>query len=181
MRKVPTSVMVVSILGIIYGGLMVLCVPVNILLMVTPLFPSPVLDALRQDQTYVTVYLVNSAIGFCLGMLLLVSSIGSLKIKPWARLGMNVYAVALIVMTLVGTVITLEYVLPITKKAMEGTPAAGLGIVSGIVGAVLGLLFALAVAAVILVVFNRRVAVDAFRGIFPEEAATLPGEYPGQG
>jgi hypothetical protein len=183
MKKVPTSVMVVSILGIIYGGMMVVCVPVNIVLMVTPLMPNPVLDVLRHDQTYVTLYLVTSAIGFVMGLMLLASSIGSLKLKPWARVGMNVYAVAHVLTTMMGTAITIMYVLPRTKEALANGPggeaAMKVGVIGGAVGAVLGVLFAMAVAVVILVVFNRRAAVDAFKGIFPEEEATLPGEYPG--
>ncbi len=175
MAKAPTSVMVVSILGIIYGGLMLLCLPVNIIMMITPLMPNPVLDALRHDQTYVAIYLATNAISLFLGVLLLASAIGSLKLKAWGRTGMNMYAVAHIVMAVVGTVVNVVWVFPATKKAMEGNPAGEMGLISGIAGAVLGLLFALAVAAVILIVFNRRVAVDAFKGIFPQEAEEFPG------
>jgi hypothetical protein len=91
---------------------------------------------------------------------------------------MNVFAVAYVLMTFVGTAFTVAYVLPRTKAALEaqGAAAAGAGMVGTVVGVVLGLMFALGVAAVILVVFNRKAAVDAFKGIAQPE----PGNYPGE-
>jgi hypothetical protein len=188
MSKTPTSVMVVSILGIIYGIYILLATPCGIFMIIHPIMPNPMLETLTKDATYITFVLCTSIIQVCMGVLLLAASIGSLKLKPWARTGMNTYAVIKALFSLVGTVISLVFVLPRMTTAMAATPPgpAGPFAVSfaplvgtfAIVGAILGLLLGWAVSTVILITFNRRIAVDAFHGIFPVEPTNFPVQFP---
>jgi hypothetical protein len=180
MRRVPTSVMVVSILGILYSAMALLGVPCGILLFYLPLMPNTGLEALRQDGGYMAMTMISGAINFVLGGLLLASSIGSLKLRPWARMGMNVYGVVHICSTIAGSVISLVYVMPRVMAVVgkAGGPGMVGGQIGGMVGAAFGMLLGIGVGVVILVVFNRRVAVDALKGIFPVEPGNFPVEFP---
>ena len=179
MHNPPTSVMVVSILGIIYGAVIVLGAPCGIFLTFHPLTPNPAADALAKDSGYVITVVISSAINFCLGLLLLASSIGSLKLKPWARLGMNVYAVVYVITNFVGTIVAFVFVMPKMADAMANMPpaAAQAAKIVALIGGVFGFLIALAIALIILVTFNRRIARDAFQGIFPADPTNFPVDY----
>jgi hypothetical protein len=181
MAKGPTSVKVVSILGIILSSMGLLATPCGIFMLVHPITSNPVADALIRDRGYLTITFVSSGVSLCTGLLLLASSIGSLKLRPWGRVGMNVYAVLHILTGVAGAIVSLVYVLPLTRAAMadSGIPEAKTAMVIGVVSLVVGLLLALGVSTVILIVFNRRAAVDAFQGILPEEAGNYPGELNG--
>jgi hypothetical protein len=184
MNKTPTSIMVVSILGIIYSAYILLATPCGIFLTFHPITPNPVMDEIRNDMAYLIFMLCSSIVQVGMGALLLASSIGSLKLKPWARTGMNTYAVIKALFTLAGTVFSLVYVMPRMSAALAAMPpgpgvsAAALVGTLAIIGAIFGLLLGWGISAVILVVFNRRIAIDAFHGIFPPEPSSIPLDYP---
>jgi uncharacterized membrane protein len=179
--KTPTSIMVISILRIIYGGLGILFTPCSAFLTFHPLMPSPMLDALHRDSAYMTIYFITLFVHFSLAVVLTASSIASLKLKPWGRAGMIVYAWSLVVMTAFNTVLTVAWVLPRMEAAAAGTPAAPLMKMSGMIGAAFGIVLGVGLAAVILYFFNRRIAIDAFNGIFPVPPSDFPVEHPGFG
>ena len=85
-------------------------------------------------------------IGFAMGVLVLVSGIGLLKLKPWARTTSIVYAIAVIVSALLNSVVFWIYIRPaLLEKAatMSGVEAIGLkaGAYVGGVGSILGLVY----------------------------------------
>ena len=184
MGEAPTSLKVVAILGIIWSALILLATPCSMFLMFHPLTPNPIMDQLRRDSTYMAFALGSSALNCCLGVLLLASSIGCLKVKPWARMGMNAYAVAYAVTGLLGTVFNLIYVMPKMREAIAaaaGGPGAmspELFNMSQIIGAILGILFMAGIVLTILIIVNRKIAVDAFNGIFPADPTNFPVDFP---
>ena len=170
---VPTSLKVLGILGIILSALYLVCTPWGIFQIYFPIAHSPVTDQLNQDRLYVGFALVSGVFSFFLGILLLASSIGCLKAKPWARTGMNTYAVTYTLITIVGTIFNYVYLLPKMKEAMAAAgpttlPPATFEILQ-IIGAIVGLLIAATIVTTILIIVNRKIAVDAFHGIFPAD------------
>jgi hypothetical protein len=179
MGRSPKSVVVVSILGIIFSAFGILGTPCGIYLTFHPLSANQAAEALAKDQNYITFLLSSGAARFLLSLLLLVCSIGGLKLKRWARTGMNVYAVLYMLLALAGMVVSIVYVLPKTLEAVQTAPGmtpemARMAGIIGIISGAVGLLFVLGVAVTILVVFNRKVAVDAFNGILPADGTGFP-------
>src|SRR5262245_34716176 len=95
----PASVTTLGIIGIILGGLAVLCSPFALL----PYFiqmgpPNPIVDAVKNDAGLFGYMIGSIALGWVIGLVLLCSSIGALMLKEWARKGMLTYAWIAIVM-----------------------------------------------------------------------------------
>ena len=181
MPHVPTSIKVVSILAIIYAGIMLLMMPCSVFLMVHPLTPNPMLDALNRDPVYMTFYWIAVPVSLALFTLLLAGAIASLKLRPWGRKSMLLYAGVQLLVAVVNTIASLILIAPKMQEAIAAdpriAPMADLMKVSSIVGGVLGLLFHGGVSAVIIYFFNRKVAVDAFHGIFPADPTHFPVVY----
>jgi len=181
MSTVPTSIKVLSILGIVYAAMVLLGVPCGVFLNLHPLTPSPLTDDLLKRPWYVPYTLVTSAINFLMGVLLLAASIGSMKLRKKARVAMLVYAWAAIVQMIVGSLFTGLVLLPIMESAgaTPGVPG-GMVMIIGIVSLVGGIIFASAISGVLIYFFTRKANVDAFNGIFPEAPTNFPVEYPDQ-
>jgi len=175
--KTPASIMVVSILGIIYAAFILLALPINLLLLFHPLRPDPIMDQLHADTGYMAVTATSYVITFCLSVLLLAGSIGSLKLKRWGRTGMNVFACGHIAVTVVGTLVAIFYTGPKVVAASESSPLAPAMKWIATFGPVCGAFFSFAIAGVILFFFNRKLAVDAFNGIFPAKGTDFPVEF----
>src|SRR5262245_31722845 len=104
-QQKPTSVMVLGILGIIFAllGVCGLFSTAAVFMAGSSLGPNPAMDAMRNDTVYLAFAGVSVGLGLITTVLLLVSSIGSLALQPWARLGMLIYAGVTVVTTLVGS------------------------------------------------------------------------------
>src|SRR5688572_20360760 len=88
--KRPASV---TTLGIILAGLAVLCSPLALLpyfMQIGP--PQPAIDVVKNDAALFGYMVGSVALGWVLGLVLLVCSIGALMMKEWARKGMLTYA-----------------------------------------------------------------------------------------
>ena len=86
MPNVPTSVKVLAIIGIVLGCLGILGVMFSaLMLFVTIGPPNPLMESLRHDSVYLGITAVGLAIGLPLTGLLIVASIQSLRLVPWAR------------------------------------------------------------------------------------------------
>ncbi len=170
MQRVPTSVTVISILGLLFTAYGVFG-----LLTLAAVFgtgtgfgmPNPVLDKLRDDSTYLTFTGIELAVSLLLMIVLVAGSVGGLKLKPWARPTMLIYAVATIVNGLAGVVFNLVYVMPL-MSSVTGPGNAPLGAVVGVSSVCSGL-FGMIYPACVLYFYTRPNVVDAFRGIFPPE------------
>jgi hypothetical protein len=181
MPRVPVGVKVVSILGIIYAGIFLLLAPCNAVLMLHPLTPNPMTDQLRQDSVYMTYYLIAQFISLALSILLLVGSIASLKLKALGRNAMLVFAWAHIAWAALNLVFSFIIVLPRMEAAFAADPQlamiGGMTKIFAALGAVFNIVFYVAISAVILYFFTRKVAVDAFNDIFPADPTNFPVVY----
>src|SRR5689334_19228326 len=145
----PTSVTTIAIIGIILGAGGLLCKPSALLMFVVPMpVPNPVVDAMKNDS-FIRFWLVAKVgVGWIISLLLLMASIGSLRLKDWARGAMFAYAVLAVAATVVTLAIESQAVTPVIQQAvrqasgqapgaatpMQMSPAVGLalGIVVGL-------------------------------------------------
>ena len=201
----PTSVTVLAIIGIIFGGIGVLCKPLGLVAMFLPQSgPNPMLDMQKDMMAW---NVISTVIGLAISLLLLAASIGSLSLKPWARKGMLAYAAAAVVMTLVSGVATMVWILPKMQEAQKqmiaqqggGAPAGMMNIMqtAGTAGAVIGIIVALAYPLILWYFYTREDVKAAFErgptpgasshgppqggGYYAGQAPPPPGSYPPQG
>ena len=170
----PTSVTVLAIIGIVFGGLGLLCKPLSFAAL---FMPQPVPNPAVQMQKDMMAFNVgNAAIGTLVSALLLASSIGCLSLKPWARKGMLTYAGLAIVLTIAGGIITMVWMLPkiqemqrqmMTQSSGRGAPAPPPQMMSMIqsastVGAVIAIVISLIFPACLIYFFTRPNVKSAF-------------------
>ena len=187
----PTSVTVLAILGIIFGGLGVLCKPLSVAAIFIPQpTPNPAVEMQKEMMGF---NLTNAAVGTAVSVLLLASSIGCLSLKPWARKGMLAYAGLAIVLTIAGGIITWVWVMPKMFEAQQRAMAQAGGAPppqfmnvmrsAGTVGAVVGGLVALVYPSCLLYFFTRPNVRSAFGDPAfpgygaPQYGAPPPGGY----
>lgn len=156
----PASVNVIAGIGILLGTLFVLCKPAGLLvqLLVRLPQPNPVMDLMRNDPTLRAFAIFSGVTGTLLSLLLLMSSLGSLALKPWARTGMFGYAALALLMTIVEQVMGIYVVGPEVERAMRqsGMPQPpGIAWMSGWIGIVLVLVFKLWFPLLILYYYTR--------------------------
>ena len=113
--------------------------------------------------------------------MLAVASIGSLRLRHWARNCMLVYAVCTLFRILAHGLFTYTYMLPnMSDGRFVGTvyyPTGKLSLIYVTAGLiVLGLIFPICA----LYFFNRPHVKDAFNGIFPVSPTNFPVEFPSQ-
>ncbi|HVX86068.1 MAG TPA: hypothetical protein VH253_14895 [Phycisphaerae bacterium] len=173
MNRVPTSVKVLSIIGLVFGALGILGTCFNALMLFTSVIPAPGYDELKSDQIYFVVTIIGSVIGLFIVVLLIASSIGSLRLMPCARIGMITYAILAALQTLIFTAFNVLYVVPKINATMPPGSAAG-GMAGGIAGGACALLFNFGWAGCILFFFTRPNVINAFRGIFPADPTAFP-------
>lgn len=168
----PTAVNVVAGLGLFLGAVFVLCKPAN--LMIQMLFklpqPNPILDAFRNDPTLRAFAFFSTLTGTLISLLLLLSSMGSLALKPWGRTGMFAYAGLALAMTLAEHLAVTYVVGPEIERVMRqsGMPhPPGVAWMSGWVGVTIGLLLKLWFPALILYSFTRPHVKAAFQRGLP--------------
>jgi hypothetical protein len=169
----PTSVTVLAGIGIVFGALFTLCKPAGAMmqLLIKLPQPNPVMDVFRNDPA-IRMFTIGATItGTLLSILLLISSLGSLTLKPWARTGMIAYACLAVVMTFLGQAVGYFLIGPAVESAMRGSglpqppgmawmgPGASLAI-----GLVLGLWYP----TLILFYFTRPRAKEAFERGLPQ-------------
>lgn len=179
MNKAPTSVVVLSIIGIIFSVLGILGLAWTAVVMFGHILPdNPMIDAVNHDTLYLTVTGILGTIGVGFTILLFAASIASLKLVPWARRAMIVYAWYTIVVGILGTIFNIVYVMPKMQAAMPPGMAAGAigGMIGGVCGGLLGLIFPICV----LYFYSRPHVIDAFNGIFPVSPTNFPVIYPSE-
>lgn len=128
----PTSVTVLAIIGIVFGGLFLLCKPFGLLPLFMPKFgpPNPAMDVLRTDAILRYLTIAGVIVGVPVSILLLASSIGCLSLKPWARKGMLAYAAAAIVLSVLTFAAQVLWVIPkmqaVQRQQLSNVPNAAL-------------------------------------------------------
>jgi hypothetical protein len=156
----PTSVTVVAIISIIMAGLGILCSPLAIIPYVVDFGPpNPAIAIVKGNAGNMAFMIITLSMGFLNAILLLAASIACLKLKPWGRTGMIVYAVIALFGVASGTVFNILVVFPALAAARTASPAGA----AGYVGGVGGVIFGMALPVVILIVMRRSNVVAAFR------------------
>lgn len=200
----PTSVTVLAIIGIVIGGLFVLCKPFGLLPLVMPNMgpPNPALDVLRTDATLKALTIAGVIVGLPVSILLLASSIACLSLKPWGRNGVLAYAAIAIVLSALTFVAQVVWVIPkmqaVQKQQMANVPnAAFFAELTGVPITAVEFVFRLILPACLLYFFTRPHVKAAFEnpqlpmtpgyGTPPYGApqaggyyAQPPGQYPPQ-
>jgi hypothetical protein len=174
MNRMPPAILVLAIIGIVFAALGILGALFGAVVLFFPFFTDPSLDALRHDPIYITATSITLVFGTLTTILLLAASLGSLKLRPWARKAMLLYALLALAQNLLGTLFNLLYTLPHMTIASPGSPAARAGFIGGVIGGLFGLLFNAAWSICILYFFSRPSAIDAFNPAFIPTAAPTP-------
>jgi uncharacterized membrane protein YhaH (DUF805 family) len=169
----PQAVTVLAGIGILFGALGLLCKPVGLLYVLVQI-PHPVLEAIRGDSFIRGWTVVSVGTGWLISLLLLLSSVGSLRLRDWGRAGMLAYAFLAVVMTFVGRTVELRVVEPALQPALRQVaaqqPAAGRFQMGGMKGYAVGLAAGLWFPTVIVFILNRRAVKRAFEEGPPGEA-----------
>ena len=162
----PTPVTTIATLGVIFGTFGLLCKPAGL---VMQLFlklpqPNPVFDAFRNDPALRAWTIAAGITGTLVSLLLLLSSLGSLQLKQWARLGMLSYASLAALLTVVGQLFAYFVVGPAVVQAMRqaGLPNTQPNWLSGPIGMAIGLVVGLWFPLLIVLYYNRRDVKQAF-------------------
>lgn len=125
--KKPTSVMVLGILGIVFGSLSVICLPFQFI----AAFGG---NAMRMGAAASSTYtptpvmhgwtIISTLIALPMAFALLAGGIGSVTLRQWARKLMVAYAAFSIVFILLSIVMSILIVIPETIRAMNAAAAA---------------------------------------------------------
>jgi hypothetical protein len=123
----PTSVKVISIMAMGFGGLGVLgglcSLPQYMGLQITP---NPMMDAMRADPLLNNFTIASLIVGVLLAILELASGIGAYKLHPWARKGLLFYAALSLGVTIAGLILNFTIMGPrmarIIQNALASTP-----------------------------------------------------------
>ena len=172
----PTSVTVLSIMGMVLGGMGLLCKPASLLMFVVKMpVPNPVVDAMRNDSFIRGFMVIGAATGWVISLLLILASVGSLRLRDWGRSGMLAYAGLALVMTAISQAIGIVAIAPALAPAVRQaaaeqpaafqlSPAANLALGIG-----LGLWFPL----LILYFYTRKSVKQAFEQGLPPAGAAI--------
>lgn len=128
----PTSISIISILGMIFGSLKVLgslCGSVAIIAMGSQLQTQGRLNIPMGWLIFATI------LGIVMGAFLLLASIGAYRLKLWARKGLVIYAILSIVFDLIGAAVNF-HTLPGTSSGQSTSYALGMAVGSSCVGLV---------------------------------------------
>ena len=163
----PTSVTVLAGIGIVLGSLGILCKAAGAMmqLMIKLPQPNPVMDVFRNDPAIRMFTIGATVTGTLLSILLLISSLGSLTLKPWARTGIIAYASLAVVMTFLGQAVGYFLVGPAVESAMRGSglpQPPGMAWMGPGVSLAIGLVLGLWYPTLILFYFTRPRAKEAF-------------------
>jgi hypothetical protein len=126
-------------------------------------------ESMRQfsDPVFFGLLVMQMSMGAILSVVVIISGIGLLKFKPWGRKLANFYAIANLILLVVGVSINLIFtVIPAINEAnMPGASPDKIGAaVGGVAGGVFGACFGVIYPVCILIFLNRRQFVDQIEG-----------------
>ena len=137
-----------AVIGIILSALLVLCNPLILVGLLANVGPNPAIDAIKQNEVFYYWAVVGSTLRTVTGLMLLVTAIGLLGVKEWARKGILTFAVLMLLIQVVDIVVTFGWVIG-TPSAGGQSPAASLA------GAVFGWVLWITYCAFVLVGLTR--------------------------
>ncbi len=128
----PTSVTVLGILNIVFGGLGILCTPGSLIAG----FVIP--NAMNTTPVAKAWLLIGSFVGFLCSFLLLIVGIGLLNMKRWARIWTLGYGWFAIVWAIIGIFVNIALAM---SGELGSTPEAIGGAIGGFCGSIIGLVY----------------------------------------
>jgi hypothetical protein len=143
----PTAVTVFGILNIVFGALGLLSMPCALFFMFA--MPGKVMNPTRAVKAWL---LFSSLIGFAAAILLIITGIGLLNLKAWARKCAIGYGWFAVIWGVLGTIINIVLM---TSGAYGYSQQAQPGAMSGMIGGTIGGLFGL-IYPILLIVFMHR-------------------------
>ncbi|MEN8126333.1 MAG: GYF domain-containing protein [Planctomycetota bacterium] len=144
----PTSVTVLGILNIVFGGLGILCSPFGIIGLLVPQPNS----SFQPTEVMKLFSVVGYAVGFVFAIILLISGIGLLLRKNWARLTAIAYGWAAIGWGVLALIINgILFSSCLSEVSQEAMPVVVGGIIGGMCGGLIGLIYP-----VILIIFMKK-------------------------
>ena len=119
------------------------------------------------DPVFFGLLSMQMALGTILSVVIIISGIGLLKFKPWGRKLANFYAIAYLILLVVGVTINIVFtVIPAINEAnsLGASPDKIGGAVGGVLGGVFSVCFGVIFPICILIFLNRRQFVDQIEG-----------------
>lgn len=172
LNRAPTSIVVLSIIGVILGGLNLLCAPFGLLGILAgentmPLIiPGQAIEEVPMPPALIMLLVISNLVGFVASLLLVAGSLGSFRLKSFARPCMNGYAVISMINSLITTAGQMWLMLPVMMPALEASlPAdapAGVMKVAMVIGILIAVLCQWIYPLCVLFFYNTRRAREAF-------------------
>jgi hypothetical protein len=147
----PTVITVFGVLNLVFGGLGIVSVIATLILLnvasaLPTSMPNPVLDAMRDNAGYRTFTYVATGLGSAACIVLIVSGIGLLQMRPYGRTLAIAYGIYGVVAGLAALIANITMVFgPMMQKMhdLPGPQQAGVmgGLVGGVIGGAVGMAF----------------------------------------
>ena len=161
----PTSVTVLAIIGIVWAALLLLCNSIALIPMFVELgVPDPVVAGIKADPVAYGWSVASVVARVVLAIALLTGSIGALMLKPVGRAAMLFYAWAIIAISLADVVMSVLVLFPIMRNALGGNPQLASVVMGQQIGAIVGILVAMAYPILVLVFMSKPHVKAAFAG-----------------
>lgn len=173
----PTPVTVFGILNIAFAALGVFSVisTAVLLAMAKAGSANPMVQLMETSPGYATWMKFSVVLGLVVATALLISGIGLLNLKPWARTLSLIYGVFAIVIVIVNSVVSYSVlVVPMLQKAREMQGPAAAGAVGGAYGSMVGGCFGLVYPILLLIFMTRPNVVAAFTQSRPPSSQPPP-------
>jgi hypothetical protein len=175
-RRVPTSVIVVVIVGFVYAGIDVLGTTANFLMYFLQIDlgrQDPGLEFLYHDAVAGVFTVVSALLTGVFTVWMAVGGVGSLQLRPWARAAMVSYAwtnlAALVILAAAHASLIVPRLVAQYPAGRERTVAEWEQVVQGLM-----MLVPLGLSAAILLIYRRRAVREAFAG----RGAAAPRPFP---
>ena len=173
----PTSVTVFGVLNIVFAGLGFFSVIASAMLFTLSGANSsnPVVQLIQDNPSYATWIKISVVLGILVSIALLAAGIGLLKLKPWARILSIIYAIYVIVMTIVGSVVNYFFLVqPLLEKAHNEQGPEAAGAIGGAIGGMIGGCFGMVYAILLLIFMMRPKVIAAFNTSLPADGMQAP-------
>ncbi len=160
----PTSVTVFGVLNIVLAIVGVLAVVASLaLLSATASVGNPFLRIMQESPAYTVWFKLSLALGLLAGAVLLISGIGLLMMKRWARVAAIVYAIYTIVSGLLGVFMNFFLLFrPLLEEASRRPGPETAGAVGGAIGGTFGGCIGLVYPVLLIIFMTRPKVVAAF-------------------
>lgn len=151
-KQRPTSVTVLAILNIVFGGLGILCSPFAV---ISLLIPQPTGSGFEISYAMKLFSMFSYGLGFVMSIILLASGIGLLNLKKWARQTAYFYGWFTVAWGILSIVINAVLFSTGAAISSEATPEMAGGIIGGIIGGMCGGLIGMIYPVVLIVLLRK--------------------------